>query len=53
MGIFKKIQEMAERTKQDIEKGTSDALMQEELDPTLRQHHGEPIRKPKPPKEGK
>lgn len=52
MGIFKKLQEMAEKGKQDIEKGVSDKLMEEELNPTLRKHHGEPIKKPAPkPKE--
>jgi len=53
MGIFKKLQEIAEKAKQDIEVKTSDALMKEELDPTLRKHHGEPIKKSKPPKEDK
>lgn len=53
MSIFKKAKEYVEKVQQDIEKKTSDALMQEELDPKLRKHHGEPLKKPAPkPKEG-
>lgn len=53
MGIFKKIQQMAEKGKQDIEKGVSDKLMEEELNPTLRNSKDEPLASNKPPKKPK
>lgn len=53
MGIFKKIKEVAEAAKKDIEAKTSDVLMNEELNPTLRNSKDEPLASNKPLKKPK
>lgn len=47
MGILKKIAESVQKTKEQIEQGTSDAIMAEEMDPYGREHKGQPPGAPK------
>lgn len=44
---FEWLKKQAEKGKQEIEEKVGDKLMEEEVNPTLRQHHGEPIKNPK------
>lgn len=47
MGLWNKIKQNAEKTKQEIEEGTADAIMSEQLDPYGREHKGQPPGAPK------
>lgn len=47
MGFFDKIKVNAEKAKQEIEEGTSDAIAREEMDPKGREHKGQPPGAPK------
>lgn len=42
---FEWFKKATEKAKAEIDAAVSDKLMEEELNPTLRQHKGEPIRK--------
>lgn len=48
MGLFDKIKAAAASGKDEIEKKVADKLMEEQLDPTLREHHGVPQGKVEP-----
>lgn len=43
---FDWIKKKAQQGKEEIEEKASDKLMEEEINPTLREHHGEPLKKP-------
>lgn len=47
MGLGDKFKKFVKDAAEEVEQKTSDKLMEEEMHPTLRQHHGEPINKPK------
>lgn len=47
MGLFDKIKAAAASGKDEIEEKTADKLMEEQLHPTLREHHGVPQGEPK------
>lgn len=47
MGFKDWLRNKTEEGRQQIEEKVGDKLMEEEVNPTLRQHHGEPIKKPK------
>jgi len=47
MGFADKFKKFVKDAGDEIEQKTSDKLMEEEMKPTLRQHHGEPIKKEK------
>lgn len=47
MGLKKWLGVKVEQANQEVEQKISDKLMEEETNPTLRQHKGEPIKKPK------
>lgn len=46
MGLSDKIKSVVKKAADEIEQKTSDKLMEEELNPTLREHKGEPLKKP-------
>lgn len=47
MGFIDKIKQNAQKAKEEIEQGTSDAIMKEEMDPHGREHKGQPPGAPK------
>jgi len=47
MGIKKWLQEQTQKGREEIEEAVTAKLDEEVLNPTLRQHKGEPIKKPK------
>lgn len=47
MGFLDKIKKVTQDGKDEIEQKVADKLMEEEVDPTLRKHSGEPMKKDK------
>lgn len=47
MGIKNWMKNQTQKGREEIEKAVADKLMEEELNPTLRQHKGEPPTDPK------